>query len=360
MVRSIVRESFYEFVKEFWDTVVPEKPIWNWHIKLICKELQEIAEETVKQGVERNRSLGAYNASLVAISPDTGEILSLVGSADYFAQSLPEGCTSGKSCLFEPEFDVATLGLRQPGSSFKPFVYVTAFEKGFSDTHIVVDEETNFGIWGGKAYIPQNYDGLFRGPVTLRESLAQSLNVPSVKVLVYLSGIKESVEMAESMGIATLRDPSFYGPSLVLGGGEVKLLEMVSAYSVFASEGLKRNPSFIVRIEDKQGKTIWNEKNDARRVMSSESAKTITDILSDNESRTPTFGSNSPLNLEGVSVKTGTTQYYNDAWTIGYNSKIAVGVWAGNNNNSPSYNKPGVTLAAPMWREFIEKALASM
>ncbi len=319
--------------------------------------LQKEAEKIVKKWGERNKNLGAHNTALVAINPQNGEVLALIGSLDYFADSYPPNCSPGRNCAFEPEFDVATLGQRQPGSAFKPFVYATAFKKGYSDQYIVIDEKTNFGVWGGKPYIPQNYDGKFRGPVTLREALAQSLNVPSVKTLVYLAGIKESVETAKDLGITSLKDASFYGPSLVLGGGEVNLLEMVSAYSVFAAGGLRNQPRFILKIEDNQGKIIEQEKNNPKRVISSKVANLINDILADNEARTPMFGPNSTLNLKGVSVKTGTTQYFNDAWTIGYNSKIVTGVWAGNNDNSPSYRQPGLVLAAPIWREFMEKAI---
>ena len=323
-------------------------------------ELQELAEKVIAEGVERNKNFRAYNAALVAICPKTGQILALVGSADYFSEPFPKNCTPGKDCLFEPEFDVATLGLRQPGSAFKPFVYATAFSKGFSDKYTVIDEETNFGIWGGKPYIPQNYDGLFRGPVTLRQALAQSLNVPSVKVLVYLAGIEDSIKTAKSFGITTLKDPSFYGPSLVLGGGEVKLLDMVSAFGVFATEGLRNKPVAILKIKDSQGNIIEEQKNDPKRVLSSETARLINDVLSDNESRAPMFGANSPLNVKGVCAKTGTTQYFNDAWTIGYNSKIVVGVWVGNNDNSPTFKQPGVVLAAPIWRNFIEEAIKKL
>jgi len=323
--------------------------------------LQELAEKAIKEKIEKNRSLGAYNTSLVAIEPKTGEVLALVGSADYFAEPLPKNCTSGQpgqNCRFDPEFNVAVLGLRQPGSSFKPFVYATAFKKGYDDKYVVIDEETNFGIWGGgKPYIPQNYDGKFRGPVTLREALAQSLNVPSVKVLVDLAGIEDSIKTAKDFGITTLKDPSFYGPSLVLGGEEVKLIEMVSAYSVFATEGLQNKLITILKIEDKQGNIIEQYKPNPKRVINTEIAKLITSILSDNEARAPIFGLNSAINIEGVAVKTGTTQYYNDGWTIGYNSKIVIGVWAGNNDNSPTYKEPGIVLAAPIWREVMLEAI---
>lgn len=360
---SIVAPHFVLFVRKLLIEKYGEEFLKREGLKVYTTldiDLQKLAEKIVKEGVQRNKNFHAYNAALVAIDPNTGEILALVGSGDYFAKPFPKDCIPGKNCLFEPEFDVATLGLRQPGSAFKPFVYATAFTKGFSDNYIVIDEKTNFGIWGGKPYIPENYDGKFRGPVTLRQALAQSLNVPSVKVLVWLAGIKESVEMAKSFGITTLKEPSFYGPSLVLGGGEVKLIDMVSAYGVFATGGLKQKPIAILKIEDSQGNIIEKTKNDPKRVLKSKVAELITDILSDNEARTPMFGADSPLNLEGVAAKTGTTQYFNDAWTIGYNSKIVVGVWVGNNDNSPTYKKPGVILAAPIWRAFMEKALQKL
>jgi len=321
-------------------------------------ELQKSAEEIVSQGAERNQNFKSFNASLVAIDPKTGEVLALVGSRSFFDESYPEGCSPGRNCLFEPEFNVATLGMRQPGSAFKPFVYATAFEKGHTDKEIVIDEETNFGVWGGKEYIPQNYDGFFRGPVTLRQALAQSLNVPSVKVLVNLAGIKESLEMAKRLGITTLKDVSHYGPALVLGGGEVTLLEMTSAYGAFATNGLYNKPITILKIEDNEGKTIERNQANPKRALSSKTAETINDILSDNQARTPMFGPNSALYInDNVSGKTGTTQFFNDAWTIGYNHEIVVGVWTGNNDNSSSREEPGVVLAGPIWKNFMIEAI---
>ncbi|MDD2913415.1 MAG: PBP1A family penicillin-binding protein [Candidatus Pacebacteria bacterium] len=324
--------------------------------------LQEIAEKAVKKGVERNKSYNANNAALVAMDPKTGQILSMVGSADWFSEPYPANCQPGKSCLFDPEVNVATYGMgRQPGSSFKPFVYASAFEKGYTDSYIVVDEETNFGIYGGKPYIPQNYDGLFRGPVTLREALAQSLNIPSVKVLVYLSGLEEGINMAKKLGITTLtRESSFYGPSIVLGGGEVRLLDMVASYGVFANNGLKVPPVSILRIEDSEGNILEeNKSNSPQRVIKASTAETITSILSDNVSRSPVFGPNSRLYFpfNTVAVKTGTTNEYKDGWTIGYTSSIVVGVWTGNSNNIPMRNADGIVVAAPIWREFMDTVL---
>ncbi len=324
-------------------------------------DLQQIAEKTVKEGAERNKMYNAYNAALVAINPKTGEILAMVGSKDWYA-SESEGCNekTGK-CKFDPKVNVVTYRIgRQPGSSFKPFVYATAFQNGYDDKYIVIDEKTNFGIWGGKPYVPGNYDGRFRGPVTLRQALAQSLNVPSVKVLVYLAGISKSIENAKKFGITTLSKPdSFYGPSIVLGGGEVRLLDMVSAYSVFPNEGLKIPPVSILKIEDSKGNIIEESKINPKRVLEKEPARLINDILSDNKARTPMFGSHSPLYFENyeVAAKTGTTDSFRDAWTIGYTPSLTVGVWAGNNDNSPMREYPAVTIAGHLWKIFMLKAL---
>lgn len=325
-------------------------------------ELQELAEKVVREGIKRNKIYNAHNAGLVAISPKTGEILALtVGTGNLYEKPYPEGCQPGKNCLFDPQFNVV-IGTkenpgRQPGSAFKPFVYATAFKKGYSDQTIVVDEPTNFGIWGGKPYIPQNYDGRFRGPVTLREALAQSLNVPSVKVLLYLAGLEESIKTAQDLGITTLKPP--FGPAIVLGGWEVKLLEMASAYTVFANEGLRVPTTAILKIEDSKGEIIFENKKTPMRVLEKRVARLINDILSDNQARAPVFGLRSPLYFENyrVAAKTGTTQDYRDGWTIGYTPSIVVGVWVGNNDNSPMFKEPGVVVAGPIFHQFMEGAL---
>ena len=324
-------------------------------------DLQQTAEKIVKEGVERNKKYGVYNAALVAISPKTGEVLSWVGSADWFAPtSSPKGCEPGKNCKFEPKFDVVSLGKRQPGSAFKPFVYAKAFEKGYTPDTILWDVKTNFGKFKGKDYIPKNYDHRFRGPVTLREALAQSLNVPSVKLL-YLAGIKDTIELVKRMGITTLKDAENYGLSLVLGGVEVKLLDIVSAYSVFPTEGIKRKPIFILKIVDSKGNVIERAKKYERRVLEKQIARMINDILSDNKARTPMFGASSTLYFEGIDVaaKTGTTQDFRDGWTIGYTTEIVCGVWVGNNDHSvPKSEVPSVIKAGKIWRKFMEKAIS--
>ncbi len=320
-------------------------------------ELQKRAEKMVKERAQMNYRFNAYNAAMTAIDPNTGEVLVLVGSADYFQEPLPVGCNPGINCKFDPFTNVA-LRDRQPGSAFKPFVYAVAFEKGYNGETTVIDEPTNFGT-AANPYIPRNYDGTFRGEVTLRQALAQSLNVPSVKVLKDFAGLRHTIEEVKRFGINLSQPPEFYGLSLVLGGGDVKLLEVTSAYGVFATEGYKNNPVFILKIIDKDGNIIEESKNTPRRVLDSRVAKEITSILSDNEARAPIFGWNSPFYFpyHEVAVKTGSTQGFRDGWCVGYTPNIVVGVWVGNNDNSSMRNAPGVSVAAPLWRDFITTVL---
>ncbi len=322
-------------------------------------ELQRRAEGVVSLFASRNSERhNAHNLSSVVIDPNTGEILSMIGSADYFGEKYPEDCIPGKSCLFDPYTNVSMRG-RQPGSAFKPIVYAEAFKNGYDGDTTVIDERTNFGT-ESNPYIPRNYDGRFRGEVTLRESLAQSLNVPSVKVLAEMAGLSQSINLAENLGIATLtEDPYYYGLPLVLGGGEVKLLEMTSAYGVFATNGLKTPISFISKIEDSSGNLLHSQTTTPRRILESSITEEITDILSDNKARTPIFGSNSVLHFENekVAAKTGSTQNFRDGWAIGYTSDVVVGVWAGNNNNISMVNAPGLSVAAPTWRVLMENSI---
>ncbi len=320
----------------------------------IQKELERIVKEKVKENYRYN----AYNAAVVVIDPNNGEVLAMVGSADYFGTSLPEGCTPGLDCKFDPFTDV-TKRERQPGSSFKPFVYAIAFENGYSGETVVVDEKTNFGT-PLNPYIPQNYDGRFRGEVTLREALAQSLNIPAVKVLKDFAGLKYTVEKVRDFGINLSQSYEFYGLPLVLGGGDVKLIEIALAYGVFANDGYKNNLSSVLKIIDKDGNVIEENNNPSqKRVIKQSTAEEITDILSDNSARAPVFGQNSLLYIEGynVAVKTGSTQNFRDAWCIGYNDDFIVGVWVGNNNNSSMINAPGVVVATPIWREVFDYLL---
>jgi 1A family penicillin-binding protein len=324
--------------------------------------MQQAAEQIVRDGIKKNATYNAYNAALVTVDPKTGQVLAMtVGSGNYYDNSYPKGCTPGVNCLFDPQYNVAVMTPgRQPGSSFKPFVYATAFEKGYTDTTIVDDVPTCFGKWGGKEYCPQNFDLRFRGPVTLRTALACSLNVPAVKVLNSLAGLKDSITTAKEMGINTLNNPSsFYGLALVLGGGEVTLLDMTSAYGVFASQGYQIPPTGIVSITDSNGFSVYNNNNTPKKVISSHSANLISSILADNAARAPIFGTHSPLYVPGydVAVKTGTTSDYKDGWIIGYTPSVVVGMWVGNNNNKQMSQEPGYVVAGPIWNKFMLKIL---
>ncbi len=356
-------------IKEYGEEYLKEKGLRVY--TTLDWELQKHVEEVVRKEIEKNLGYNANNAAAVVLNPKNGEILALVGSRDFFGKSYPEGCNSRQGeCLFDPYFDVATLGKRQPGSAFKPFVYATAFQKGYTPSTILWDVKTEFNPncspdanqekdqYGLDCYHPRNYDGTYRGTVSLRQSLAQSLNLPSVKLL-YLAGLEESIKTAENMGITTLTDHNRYGLSLVLGGGEVNLLEMVSAYGVFANEGLRLPPVSILKIEDGEGNIIEENKKTPKRVLNAQIARTINDVLSDNEARVPVFARNNPLYFPEyqVAAKTGTTSNYVDVWTIGYTPFVVVGVWAGNNDNSPINKKSGIGLAAPIWRKIIEKVL---
>lgn len=376
ILQPIKAPHFVLYVKRYLEKKYGENFLKEKGLKVFTSlnwEFQEWAEKAIKEGVRINQSYNAFNASLAAIDPKTGEILAMVGSSNWHAtSSYPEGCeNTEEGCLFNPKFNIATLGERQPGSAFKPFAYAVAFNKGFTPETVLWDVKTEFNPdcsqdateekdpYDLDCYHPKNYDEKFRGPVDLRQSLAQSINLPSVKVL-YLAGVKETISLAKNLGITTLNKPlSWYGLSLVLGGGEVKLLDIVSAFGVFATDGLSIPPISILKIEDSKGNIIEENKKNPKRVLEIQTVRLINDVLSDNEARTPMFGARSLLYFEGyqVAAKTGTTQDFRDAWTIGYTPSIVVGVWAGNNNNSPMVKKPGVLLAGSIWHNFMERTL---
>ena len=311
-------------------------------------DLQLEGERIVKEQVDTNeKKYNMHNGSLVAIDPKNGQILAMVGSRDYFDKE-NDGAVN------------ITLQPLQPGSSFKPYVYATAFKKGFSPATMIMDVKTNFGDFGGKEYIPSNYDGKDYGPVSMRKALQGSLNVPAVKTLM-LVGIGDSIDTAESMGITTLKDRSRFGPSIVLGGAEVKLLEHTAAYGIFAAGGVKHDTIAILKIEDKAGNVLKEYTESAgREVLDPQIAYQITHVLSDNPARQYIFGVNNKLHLPGrpVAAKTGTTQEYRDAWTVGYTPSIAVGVWMGNNDHSAmTGGASGSLVAAAVWNEFMKKAV---
>ena len=353
---------FVIMVKEYLSSKYGEDAVENGGYKITTTldyELQGIAEETVSKYAKINQTkYKANNAALVAIDPKNGDLLALVGSKDYF--NIPD----------EGNFNVA-IANRQPGSSFKPFAYAAALQKGYPDDTIVFDLKTEFNPncnpnalqkkdkYGLDCYHPQNYDGAYRGPVTLRQSLAQSLNVPSVKTL-YLAGVPDTIELAEKMGITTLGDKSRFGLSLVLGGAEVKLVDLVSAYGVFANDGIRNPWAFIQKIESSTGQVLEEKKTEPERVLEPQIARLINNMLSDNSARAPVFGYSNSLYFPGqdVSAKTGTTQENRDAWVVGYSPSIVAGVWTGNNKNeSMTREGAGISASGPMWHAFMAKAL---
>lgn len=340
-------------------------------VTTLDKDLQLLAENVVKDGVNRNDELyNGSNGALIAIDPQTGHILAMVGSKDYFGDPEPTGCTPGRNCRFEGNFNVATQGLRQPGSSIKPIAYITAMAGGFTPDTIIWDVPTefstrcssvvNFNNRSSSCYHPQNFDLRFRGPVTMREALAQSINVPSVKTL-YLAGLDKTIETALKMGITTLDDPSRLGLSLVLGGGEVRLIELANAYATLAADGVYRPPVGIIRIENSRGDVLEEYEDIGRQVLDAQNVRIINDILSDIELRSGLFQASLNLTLipgRQVALKTGTTNDYVDAWTFGYTPDLVVGVWAGNNNRDPLKARGSSILAAvPMWHKFFSSAL---
>jgi len=315
-------------------------------------KLQQEAETIIQEHIEEVKDLyDAQNAALVAIEVETGQILTMVGSRDYFDTD-----------EFDGNFNVA-LAYRQPGSSFKPIAYATAFEKGYLPESTIFDVKTQFNsscdvddlTSNDDCYSPNNYDFDFKGPLTLRNALARSRNIPAVKIL-YLAGISNVLEKARQMGITSLtKSQNYYGLGLVLGGGEVSLLELVGAYTVFPNDGRFNKPSAILEVVDAEGNLLKEYQSNEKRVLDREAARMISSILSDNVARTPLFGSQSFLyfgNRAQVAGKTGTTNDNRDAWLIGYTSDVAVGVWTGNNDNSPM--KKGSSISGKPWRKYME------
>lgn len=310
-------------------------------------EKQKAAEESVASGVKKINQYGASNAGLVATDPKTGQILAMVGSIDYFNTEIDGNVN-------------ITDSLRQPGSSFKPFTYATAFKRPeFSPSRILFDYQTDFG--GG--YVPKNYDGSFRGPLTMRQCLDNSLNIPAVKTM-SLVGMDNVIKTAQDMGISSLNQRDRYGLSLALGVAEVKPVEMAGAFGVFANGGLKQDVRSVIKITDAKGKVHYDfdqKKPTGQQVLDPQVAYEMAHVLSDNNARTMVFGARSQLYFPGrlVGAKTGTTSDNKDAWTVGFTPSISVAVWVGNNNGKiMKGGADGSVVAAPMFHTFIEKALA--
>ena len=296
--------------------------------------LQKSANDAVDAQMPFIQNNGGSNASVVAIDPTTGEIRALVGSADY------NNTDFGK-------VNMATTA-RQPGSSIKPLYYTEAMQRGIiTPATILEDEATNFG-----GYQPQNADRRFRGNVTVRNALSQSLNIPAVEVMQDL-GVGNAVEALKRLGISTVNDSTDYGLSLALGSAEAKLTDMTNAYAAFANAGKQYEPITITKIDDKFEKQVYSRNtSSSKQAMGEDASFLVSDILNDESARAPVFGSSLNTNGFDVAVKTGTTDEARDAWTIGYAKQLAVGVWVGNNDNAPM-NNGGSSMAGPIWRNTI-------
>lgn len=316
-------------------------------------EIQEEAQKIVAEEIEKAKSLKIGNGAAMVIDPKNGEILAMVGSYDYNA----------------PDYDGnvnVVMSLRQPGSSIKPVTYASALVKGYPTSYLLMDTETVFPVTGQKDYVPVNYDGKFHGPTQIRYALGNSLNIPAVKMLAKV-GLKDMLSTAYEMGFTSLEPTTLnmqkFGLSVTLGGGDVRLFDLVSAYSAFANGGQKAEPVAILKVTDSSGKkTLFEHKDPSskKKVLDEGVAFIISNILSDNNARLITFGANSQLNIPGhtVAVKTGTTDDKRDNWAIGWNPSYVVGVWVGNNDNSPMLKvASGVSGATPIWNRIFKAIL---
>lgn len=307
-------------------------------------ELQEEVEQIVKEEVEKLASLNVQNGAAM-ITDKNGQILAMVGSKDYH----------------EPRFGNfnVTLSARQPGSSIKVITYATAFKKGFTPGNTILDAPVTFKD-GARTYSPVNYDGSFHGPISIRTALGSSCNIPAVKMLSVV-GIDDMIKTAKDLGITTFNDPARFGLSLTLGGGEIKMVDMMSVYGTLANLGIRKPPTPFLKVTDSSGNVLEEYNNSGTRVLQSEIAYLLTDILKDNKARTPAFGPNSLLQIPGfeVAVKTGTSDNKRDNWTFGYTPQFVVGVWVGNPDNSPMNPilTSGVTGAAPIWNKIMHTLL---
>lgn len=348
---NITAPHFVMYIKDILASKYGEKMIEQGGLKIYTTldlEKQKIAEAVIKEKTEKYpENFNANNAALVAIDPKTGQILAMVGSKDYFNDEI------------DGQVNVAIRN-RQPGSSIKPLVYATLFEKGYTPNTLLYDVNTNFSSNPNEPYEPKNYNLQELGPVTIRKALAGSLNIPAVKAL-YLAGLNNVISLLTDFGYSTFGDKDRFGLAFVLGGAEVKMLEHVNAYSAFANDGEIRELSGILKVLDNNGEIIEEYKENKKTVLNQQSARMINEILSDNSARAYIFGEKNYLTLGAerpVAAKTGTTNDFHDAWTVGYTPSLVAGVWIGNSNNEKMSNRAdGSVVAAPIWNEFMKRSL---
>jgi 1A family penicillin-binding protein len=355
---SIIAPHFVFYIRQYLENTYGPDVI-NQGLNVVSTldtSLQQSAESVVNQYALTNvKKFKASNAALVAIDTKSGQILAMVGSRNYFDTQI------------DGNFNAA-LASRQPGSSFKPFVYAAALQEGYTPKTVIFDLPTQFSTTCAvtdnhndtpPCYSPSNYDNKFRGPMNFTTALAQSINVPAVKVL-YLAGIQNVLTLAKSMGITTLGDRSQYGLSLALGAAEVRLLDLTDAYATFANDGVYNPPTGILKITDTNGTVLEEYTPKSQPVLDPSIAREMSAMLSDNQARQPEYPPVNPFYFPGydVAAKTGTTNDSRDAWTVGYTPTIAVGTWAGNNDNSPMVKEIAGYIVAPMWNAFMQVAIA--
>jgi len=307
---------------------------------------QKIAEEIVyKKAIENEKKYGAKNAALLMVDNKTGEVLVMVGSRDFFDESI------------QGQVNITT-SYRQPGSAFKPISYLTLFQLGYPIETIVFDTPTNFGTYE-KPYAPKNFDRKYRGPVNLRTALAQSLNIPSVKVF-YLAGPERVIENSKKMGITNLKNYEHYGLSLALGTAEVRMIDLLKAYAVLANDGYYTDFTLILKIENNKGEVLFEYKPNKIKVVDSQPVRMVNDILKDYNARRGLFVASLPLTKIDdyeIAIKTGTTQFYRDTWTIGYTPNFVIGVWAGNTDGKIIKEGLSALLTLPIWYEFTSQII---
>ncbi len=363
---NIRAPHFVMYVKDYLVQKYGEDMVANNGLRVITTldyDMQKKAEDVVtKFGPSISTNYNASNTAIVAIDPKTGDILTMVGSKDYFDNSI------------DGNYNIA-LAKRQPGSTFKPFVYATLFEKGYTPETVLFDAKTEFSTQctvDGKpkdqptvsvdgsatstdpCYMPGEYDNIFEGPLTIRQALAQSRNIPAVKAL-YLAGIGNSLQTAQEMGITTLSDPNRYGLTLVLGGGEVSLLDMTSAYGVFANDGVRNPYRSILEVDDSKGNVLEKASLNPSQVVPAEAVRQISSILSDTNVRMASLKPIGESVGRPVAIKTGTTNDYRDVWTLGYTPDLVVGAWAGNNDASPMQHNVAGLIISPLWGAFMSQ-----
>ncbi len=356
-VSNIKAPHFVMYLKDYLEEQYGSALLEEGGLKItstIDYDLQLKAEEIVRDYVLKTgvKTYKATNGALVAIDPKTGQILTMVGSRDYFDTEI------------EGNFNVATAR-RQPGSAFKPFVYATAFKKGLTPDTPLFDVPTEFNsscspsgtpiATGAKCYSPENYEGGYKGLMSVRSALAQSRNIPAVKAL-YLAGVDDALKTAEDMGIKNLSGSSQYGLSLALGGAEVSPLDMASAYGVFAQDGIRNKAVGILKIEKMSGDVIEEFEPTPTEALDDQIARQINSILTDRYARASIFGSNY-FGTRQVGIKSGTTNSSRDAWMVGYTPSISVSAWMGNNNNTPMAQQASARIIGPMWKSFMDFAL---